>query len=352
MSYHQPGPYGGQPPQQPGPYGQQPGPYGQQPGPYGQQPQAPQPGYGYPPQAPPPQPQPQPGYGYPQQAPGGYGQPQQPGPYGQFPQQAPYGQVPPPPPGGGKKKTGLVIGAVAVVAAAAVGGYFLLGGGDDDKGGKNGGSSNVADGGGDSGIKDDGPHKLTTPETVLTDYKKDPARSSGFNSVDLDKAEAAGVKNPKDVRAQYESGGKDNPMAQKVLSFGGIYGDIEDPEGVVDHMFTNAEKEAKDGTTGGGQKVTLVGSPKEYTPSELGGAVLKCQEMKVDLGGGAGTSGSTAGSSGPSEMSAATCIWGDHSTIGYVVTTDVASALSGQSADLDEAATTTAKFRGEVRVKR
>ncbi|MFF8655898.1 hypothetical protein [Streptomyces huasconensis] len=336
MSYHQPGPYGGQQPQQPGPYGQQPGPYGQPP-------QAPQPGYGYPPQAPPPH--------APHQ--GGYSQPQQPGPYGQFPQQAPYGQFPPPPPGGGKKKTGLVIGVVAVVAAAAVGGFFLLAGGDDDKGGgKNGGSSNVADGGGDSGVKDDGPHKLTTPETVLTDYKKDPARSSGLDSVDLDKAEAAGVKNPKDVRAQYQSGTKDNPMAQKVLSFGGVYGDIEDPEGVVDHMFTNAEKEAKDGTSSGGEQVTLVGSPKEYTPDELGGAVLKCQEMKVDLGGGAGTAGSTAGASGPSEMSAATCIWGDHSTIGYVVTTDVASALSGQSADLDEAATTTAKFRGEVRVKR
>ncbi|WP_399925338.1 hypothetical protein [Streptomyces kanamyceticus] len=343
MSYNQPGPYGGQQPQQPGPYGQQPGPYGQPP-------QAPQPGYGYPPQAPQQAPQ-QGGYSQPQ-PPGPYGQqPQQPGPYGQ---QAPYGQVPPPPPGGGKKKTGLVIGAVAVVAAAAVGGYFLLAGGDDDKGGgKNGGSSNVAGSGGDeSGVKDDGPHKLTTPETVLIDYKKDQARSSGLDSVDLDKAEAAGVKNPEDVRAQYQSGSKDNPMAQKVLSFGGVYGDIEDPEGVVDHMFTNAEKEAKDGASSGGQKVTLVGSPKAYTPSGLDGAVLKCQEMKVDLGGAAGTAGTTAGSSGPSEMSAATCIWGDHSTIGYVVTTDVASALSGQSADLDEAATTTAKFRGEVRVKR
>ncbi|MFH8606370.1 hypothetical protein ACH4D5_02595 [Streptomyces sp. NPDC018029] len=346
MSYHQPGPYGGQQPQQPGPYGQQP----QQPGPYGQPPQAPQPGYGYPQQAP-------------QQ--GGYSQPQQPGPYGQVPPQppygqqpqAPYGQVPPPPPGGGGKKTGLVIAAVAVVAAAAVGGYFVLAGGDDDKGGKKGGSSNVADGGGgggEAGIKDDGPHKLTTPVTVLTEYKKDPQGSSGLNSVDPDRAEAAGVKNPEDVQAQYQSGSKDNPMAQKVLSFGGVYGEIDDPEKVVDYMFTNAKQkeESSAGTgTGTGESVTLVGEPKEYKPAELDGAVLKCQEMKVDLGGGAGTSGSTAGSSGPSEMSAATCIWGDHSTLGYVVTTDVASAVSGTSADLDEAATTTAKFRGEVRVK-
>ncbi|MFF3642368.1 hypothetical protein [Streptomyces sp. NPDC002564] len=352
MSHHQPGPYGGQQPQQPGPYGQQPP---QQPGPYGQPPQAPQPGYGYPQQAP------QPGYGYPQQAPQGpYGQPQQPGPYGQPPQppygqHAPYGQVPPPPPGGGKKKTGIIVATVAVVAAAAVGGYFLLAGGDDDKSGKDGGSSSVADGGGGGGgIKDDGPHKLIAPDTVLTDYKKDPARSSGLNSVDLDKAEAAGVKNPKDVQGQYQSGSKDNPMAQKVLTFGGVYGDIEDPEGVVDHMFTNAkEKNAASG--GSGESVELVGEPKAYEPAGLDGAVMKCQEMKVDLGGGAGTSGSTAGStagsSGPSKMSAATCIWGDHSTLGYVVTTDVAGALAGTPADLDEAASTTARFRGEVRVK-
>ncbi|MEW2389848.1 hypothetical protein AB0933_16015 [Streptomyces venezuelae] len=343
MSYNQPGPYGGQQPQQPGPYGQPP----QQPGPYGQPPQAPQPGYGYPQQAP-------------QQAPqqGGYSQPQPPGPYGQQPQppygqqpQAPYGQVPPPPPdGGGKKKTGLIIAAVAVVAAAAVGGYFVLAGGDDDKGGKNGGSSNVAGGGSDSGIKDDGPHKLTTPSLVMGDYKKDEARSGGLNSIDLDKAEAAGVKNPKDVQAQYQSGSKDNPMAQKVLTFGGVYGDIADPEGVVDHMFTNA-KEKNEAGGADGQTVTLVGEPKEYKPDGLDGAVLKCQEMKVDLGAGAGTSGSTAGSGGSSKMSAATCIWGDHSTLGYVVTTDVASALSGTAVDLDESAGTTAKFRGEVRVK-
>ncbi|MFD4632910.1 hypothetical protein ACFVYR_15085 [Streptomyces sp. NPDC058284] len=351
MSYNQPGPYGGQQPQQPGPYGQQP----QQPGPYGQQPQAPQPGYGYPPQAP-------------QQAPqqGGYSQPQQPGPYGQqphygqMPPQAPYGQVPPPPPGGGKKKTGLIIAAVAVVAAAAVGGYLVFAGSDDDKGGgKNGGSSNVAGGGGeDGGIKDDGPHTLTTPSTVLTEYKKNEEQSDGLNSIDLDKAEAAGVKNPKDVHAGYQSGSKDNPMAQKILSFGGVYGDIADPEGVVDHMFTNAKEKNETSGSDTGRKVTLVGEPKEYKPAELNGAVLKCQEMKVAMGGGAGasgstagTSGSSAGASGPGEMSAATCIWGDHSTIGYVVTTDVASALSGTSVDLDEAATTTAKFRAEVRVK-
>ncbi|MFH8485714.1 hypothetical protein [Streptomyces longisporoflavus] len=319
MSYNQPGPYGGQQPQQPGPYGQQP--------------QAPQPGYGYPPQAP----QQQPGYGYPQQQ----------APYGQQPQ-APYGQVPPPPPqGGGGKKTGIIIASVVAVVAVAVGGYFVFAGGDDDKG-KDGGSSNVAGGGGgDTGVKDDGPHKLITPATVLAEYKlsKEAGAESGMTSSDVREAEKHGVKNAKDVAGQYQSGTEDNPLSQKILQFNGVYGDIADPESVVDAMFGEAEKNA-DEADSSGESMSLVGTPKSYSPAGLDGAVLKCQEMKIDFGS------STAGASqGPSEMSMATCIWGDKSTLGIVITTDVANAMGGKSADLDEAAEKTAKFRKEVRVK-
>ncbi|MGW5862164.1 hypothetical protein ACWFRJ_08330 [Streptomyces sp. NPDC055239] len=340
MSYNQPGPYGGQPPQQPGPYG---GGQPPQPGPYGQPPQAPQPGYGYPPQAPQGVPPQQPGYGYPPQA------PQQQAPYGQQPQ-APYGQVPPPPPPqGGGKKTGIIIAAVVAVVAVAVGGYFVLAGGDDENGGKKGGSSSVAGGG--SGIKDDGPHKLITPATVLSEYKqnKEAGSEGGMSSDDVKKAEEQGVKNAKDVAAQYQAGDENNPLSQKLLQFNGVYGDITDPEKVVDAMFGEAAKNAEEGGGGAtaGGKMTLVGSPKSYSPAGLDGAVLKCQEMKLDL-----SSSSTAGSSqGPSEMSMATCIWGDNSTLGIAITTDVANAMAGKSADLDEASETTAKFRKEVRVK-
>ncbi|MFD9909899.1 hypothetical protein [Streptomyces sp. NPDC059063] len=340
MSYNEPGPYGGQQPQQPGPYGggQQP-----QPGPYGQPPQAPQPGYGHPQQPP----QPQPGYGYPQQPPQGvppqqqpygqpgygqpgYSQPQQPGPYGQQPQ-APYGQVPPPPPGsGGGKKAGIVIGAVAVVAAIAVGGYFVLGGSDS---------------GGSGTVKDDGPHKLTTPASVLGDYAKEESQGDEMSPEAVKKAEKNGVKNAKSVAAQYRSGSKDNPLAMKILQFNGIYGDIDDPEKVVDFMFKHAKDGFAESGSTGGNKPTTVGEPKSYNPSELDGAVMKCQEMKLDTGSSGGTE------SGPKEMTMATCIWGDNSTIGIVITTDVASAMSGKSPDLDEAATTSAKFRKEVRVK-
>ncbi|MEU5996898.1 hypothetical protein [Streptomyces sp. NPDC047197] len=330
MSYNQPGPYGGQQPQQPGPYGQQPGPYGQQP-------PAPQPGYGYPPQAP---------QGVPPQQPP-YGQPQQPGPYGQQPQ-APYGQVPPPPPPqGGGKKTGIIIAAVVAVAAVAVGGYFVLAGGDDKDSGKKGGSSSVAGGGDDAGVKDDGAHKLTTPATVLSEYKlsKEAGSGSGMTSNDIREAEKHGVSNAKDVEGQYQSGTEDNPLSQKILQFNGVYGDIADPEKVVDAMFVEAEKNAKEGDSGG-EPMTMVGSPQSYSPAGLDGAVMKCQEMKFDLGSSTGGS-----SAGPSNMSMATCIWGDKSTLGIVITTDVANAMAGKSADLDEAAEKTAKFRKEVRVK-
>ncbi|MFE0107376.1 hypothetical protein [Streptomyces sp. NPDC059009] len=345
MSYNQPGPYGNQP-QQPGPYGgQQP----QQPGPYGQQPQAPQPGYGYPQQAPqgvpPQQPpygqgQPQQGYGFPQQ-------PGQPGPYGQQPQ-APYGQVPPPPQGGGSgKRTGIIIGTVVALVAVGVGVFFLTKG-DDDKGGKGGGSS-VADGG---GVKDDGPHKLTTPATVLTEYtkKEGSGGGGGMGPSDMKDAEKHGVKNAKDISAQYESGDKSNPMGQKILQFNGVYGDIEDPESVVDAMFAEAKKNAdKSGSGSSGQSMSLVGSPESYNPSGLDGAVMKCQEMKYDFGGSSAGGGEAADT--PDKMSMATCIWGDKSTVGVVITTDMATVMAGKSADLEDGADKAAKFRKESRVK-
>ncbi|UUU33933.1 hypothetical protein JIX56_31100 [Streptomyces sp. CA-210063] len=318
MSYNQPGPYGGQP-QQPGPYGQP----GGQPGPYGQQPPqaAPQPGYGYPQQAPPQQP----GYGYPQQTPQGV--PPQTPPYGQ--QQAPYGQQPyptvPQPPvsgGGGGKKVGIILGAVAVVAAIAVGAYFVLGGG------------------GGADIADDGPHKLTTPATVLNDeFKKSSnADSGGFSESDIEEAEKNGVKDAKDVSAGYQSGDESNPLSAQMINFMGVYGEIDDPEAVVDAMFANMKKEASSDSSDTGE---LVGSPEAFTPSALDGAVLKCQETKFK-----GDS-----SSGPDQMSVPICIWGDHSTLGVVIYADMASAMAGKSADLSGAADKAANFRNDVRVK-
>ncbi|WP_340379222.1 hypothetical protein U5640_29785 [Streptomyces sp. SS7] len=321
MSQHQPGPYGGQP--------QQPGPYGGQPGPYGQPPQAPQPGYGYPQQPP----APQPGYGYP-------AQPPQAGPYGQQPaygqpptvpgygQQPPYGQAPygvpqpPVPSGGGGKKAGIILGAVAVVVAIGVGAFFVLGGG-----------------GGAGGIEDDGPHTLTTPATVLTEYKKTDGDSDTMTKDDLKDAEKWGVHDPKDVSAQYTAGDKDNPLSQKLIQFGGVYGTIDDPEKAVDAMFAYMKTET---TKENDEDFSLVGEPKEYKPASLDGAVLKCQQAK-------GSNSDT--SQGPKEISFDFCIWGDYSTLGFVMPMDIATAAAGRPTDAEADAELTAKFRNAVRVK-
>ncbi|MFD7623313.1 hypothetical protein [Streptomyces sp. NPDC059802] len=335
MSYNQPGPYGGQPPQgqpgpyggqppqgQPGPYGQQPqgqpGPYGQQPGPYGGQPPQGQPGYGYPQQAPqgvPPQQQPQPGYGYPQA--------QQPGPYGQQPPTPPYGGQPPFPPAEPKKKTGLIIGGVVVALAAIAGGVYFL-----------------TSGGGSGSVADDGKtYKLTTPETVLGGtYKKSPGQddNSEMSSSDVAEAEKWGVKDPINVTGSYKSG---EALSQKMLQFNGVYGDIADPEKVVDAMFANAKEEAGKDKEDGGE---FIGSPQTFTPAGFENGVLKCQEVKSETGSGTSAKSFTM----------PVCIWGDHSTLSLVLDMDMSSLMTGKGgASLEEAANTAAKLRNDVRVE-
>ncbi|MFF7181489.1 hypothetical protein [Streptomyces sp. NPDC008121] len=315
MSYNQPGPYGGQP-QQPGPYG------GQQPGPYGQQPQAPQPGYGYPQQAPQGVPPQQPPYGYPQ---GG----QQPGPYGQPPQQPPYGQAPgaypPPPPGAPKKKTGLIIGAAVVALALVAGGawYFTAGGGG-------------------SSVADDGPHKLITPETVLTEYKKQPGSGDTSGKDSLKAAQQKGVKNATEVSAAYDVKNEANPLSGKLISFSGLYGEVSDPEQVVDDIFAYIKSESdKDKAKGKDNEPVLVGSPQEYEPAELDGAVLKCQQAKSEANAATSTPAFTL----------TVCVWADHSTVGFVAPMDMGSLLTGKAGTPEEAAGIAAKLRKEVRVK-
>lgn len=333
MSYNQPGPYGGQPPQgQPGPYGQQPGPYGAPP------PQGPpqgQPGYGYPQQAPqgvPPQ-QPNP-YAQPQQPQQGYGYPQaqQPGPYGQQPPtppyggQPPYGSQPPQP----KKKTGLIVG-VAVVALAVIAGgvYFLTSGG---------GSGDVADS--TKGYK-------LTPAASVDDYKQDPSKKkpeSAMSGTDKAEAEAMGVKNPHEVSAQYMSGDlAKNPLLAKMLMFQGVWGEVEDPEKVIDGSFKNAEKEA---AASEDTKGSLVGSPKAVTPAGFEGALMKCQDVKVINDKADGTA-----QKGPKEMTMPVCIWADYSTVGVVIGFDIGGAMTNKPMTQDETAALATKLYNTSRTK-
>lgn len=294
MSYNQPGPYGGQQPQQPGPYGQQPGPYGQQP----------------------PAPQ-QPGYGYPQQ-------PQ--GPYGQQPH-APYGQVPPGGSGGGGKKGGVIVGVVVAVAAIGAGVWWFTAGKD---------SGSVAD--------DGKTYKLTAPATVLGgEYKQDTSGGSGggMSPSDLKDLEKEGVSNPKDVHAAYNSG---EGTTMKSLNFSGVYGEIDDPEKVVDAMFAEMEKKASEDDSGTGMK--LLGSPEEFTPDGFENGVMKCQEAEFKMGE---TGEDDMGV--PNSFKTPMCVWGDHSTVGYTVHSDASATASGKDIPLAGVADLTTKLRDDVRVE-
>ncbi|MEU1130621.1 hypothetical protein ABZ383_12280 [Streptomyces sp. NPDC005900] len=261
--------------------------------------------------------------------PGPYGaQPpqQQPGPYGQQPQ-APYGQPPAPPRGGGgRKKTGLVIGAVVVVAAAAVGGYLLFAGDD---------SSSVAD--------DGKTYKLTAPATVLGGYKKLDASAGGggMSSGDLKDLEKRGVSDPKDVHAAYQHG---EGTTMKTFNYLGVYGEVDDPEKVVDAMFAEMEKNSLNGSDGG---MKLIGSPKEFTPDGFAHGVMKCQMGEFSMGGEGGAEDSGV----PDSFQTPMCAWGDHSTVAYAVFSDAGATGRGKDIALSDVAAQVAELRDDVRVE-
>lgn len=320
MSYNQPppNPYGQQPqgggygqPQQPGGYGQ-PQPPQQQPG-YGQQPQ---PGYGYPQQPP----QPQQPYGQPPQQ--GYGQ--QP-PYGQVPQQG-YGYPPQPPQGGGSgKRTGLIVGVVVALVAIGAGVFFVTKGGDDSS----------------SSLKNDGKkYKLTTPETVATDYKKsdDLGGGDGLEDSEIDKLKSAGVTDPTQVGAGYST--DSSLTGGKLLEYDGVYGQVKDPGAVVDKMFSML----KEGNSGDGSKVEAQGSPQQVHPAGMkSDAVIKCQTVKESQK----DSGQTI------TINTTVCVWADYSTVAYVIPLDAAAFTGGKTdpPSISEAADLTAKVRNDVEVQ-
>ncbi|MBQ0983418.1 hypothetical protein KBZ10_02470 [Streptomyces sp. F63] len=313
MSHHQP-------PPQPGPYG------GGAPGPYGRGGAAGAPGPGWSPQAPgqvPPQ-----GYGYPQGGPppGPYGQPPQPGPYGGAPgpygqqpggpqpphgRPQPHGRMPPPPPGGGKgRRAGVIVGAAVAVAAIAGTLVFLTGGSGDD-----------------------GPHKLTTPQTVAGEFErqgegKDDSGVSGKDRESLD--QLPGVKDPHPVQAEYATASK------KQMLLTGVWGTVDNPEQVIDAMFTVLRTMAEDEGT-----VEVLGSPEEAEPDGLGSAVMKCQKFKTT---------NEDPNAKVKEAELPVCIWADSSTVGGVMVIDPLAVLAGK-ADLDAVAETTAEVRADARVE-
>ncbi|MEY7980626.1 hypothetical protein AB8O53_30420, partial [Streptomyces pilosus] len=242
--------------------------------------------------------------------------------------QAPYGMPPQPPAsGGGGKKAAIIGGAVAVVAAIGVGAYFVIGGG-----------------GGAAGLEDDGPHKLATPEKVLSEYTRvgEGGEDSGSDMAkDLAKG---GIKDGTSVAAAYSTADFSNYdpqdptslpdqselLAAKGVSFFGAYGEVTDPEAAVDKIFESLKKETEKGSDNALMS-ELVGEPESV---DIDGAVMKCQAAK-------GTNDLT--------QKATTnwfCAWGDYSTIAVVSPGDNTKDITKSAA-----ADITTKLRDEVRSK-
>lgn len=121
-----------------------------------------------------------------------------------------------------------------------------------------------------------------------------------------------GITNANKAAAQYQSGTKDNPLAQKMLMFEGLWGEVSDPAKTLDDAFDKAEKNmSKDSDN---DNVSLVGSPKEFKPEGFDGALMKCQDLKVANDKADGTA-----AKGPKEFTMPVCIWADYSTVGIVM---------------------------------
>ncbi|MBH1933101.1 hypothetical protein I5Q34_02145 [Streptomyces sp. AV19] len=236
-------------------------------------------------------------------------------------QPAPYGPPPqhsyPPPKRGRGKAIGAGAGVLALLGTV-VGGYFYFQNGSD------------------SSAPDDGkPHRLTAPETVVGGaYERNGNASSG-SARDLEAAKKAGVRDAHQVGASYKSA----DASRRTLAFGGVYGELKDPEEVVDNMFTGLkEKQRKDPRYEDGMRSELAGSPQKFTPKGLNGAVLKCQEVK------------TVSKPGADVMTMPLCIWADHSTLGQLGLLDALGMVTGKGPTMDELAGIAAKVRTETRV--
>ncbi|MFF9685674.1 hypothetical protein [Streptomyces sp. NPDC014623] len=320
MSYNQPGPYGGQPPQgQPGPYGGQPGPYG---GPPPQGPPQGQPGYGYPQQAPqgvPPQQPPPPGYGYPQG--------QQPGPYGQQPPAPPYGGQPyggqvPPPQGAPKKKTGLIVGAVVVALAVVAGGAWFLTSGDSTPAASTKG------------------YKLT-PAPAVDDYKRaGEGKTTPLTGETKAEAETMGIKNPNKVSASYLAGAAKDVPAAKALMLTGYWGELSDPAKTLDSVFANPAM------AGQGEGTTFVGDAEAVEPEGFDGGLMKCRSLRAVNKAADGSA-----ENGPAAIVTPLCAWADDSTLVMVVGADRNAMLAGKAMPQDELAALTAKLYNTSRTK-
>ncbi len=208
------------------------------------------------------------------------------------------------------------------MAAIGVGAYFVIGGAG-------------------GGLEDDGPHKLSTPAKVLSEYKRTTKDGQTAGDDETSELEKSGVKNAKTSAALYSNVDlseydPDDPSSAakmasaKTLTVAGAYGEISDPEATLDLFLANFKKSSEKESASGSGKPELIGEPEE---ADLDGAVMKCQSVKAQ------------DELTKKEKINWFCAWADYSTIALVSPGEAAQGVTK-----DVAIDRTTKVREEVRV--
>ncbi|MFE7120631.1 hypothetical protein ACFU99_34895 [Streptomyces sp. NPDC057654] len=232
----------------------------------------------------------------------------------------------------------------AVVVAAIVGGVVLLNSGDGETEGRAGATAGSGKKSDKSGAEkyEGKKYRLTAPETVADSLKKESgseaknAPSAAFLSV----FEKLGVSKARGVAASYQGG---ENLGRKWLKFTGVYGDVADPEKTVDRYFASMASAA--GRSPGSEvsvKSEFKGSPTRLSPAGLDGdAVLKCQKVTYSTGKDV--------AAGDKATTMPNCVWADHTTVGILVHSHTASAIS--EVPLDTFGELSAQVRADTRVE-
>jgi hypothetical protein len=208
----------------------------------------------------------------------------------------------------------MVIGALVVVGAI-IGGVVLLGGGS----------------GGGGKVTDDGKiYKLTTPDTVLGDYRSSFHDVGSNRPLTSEQAQAFAMANGKGISTQWATVGE-----VKKIRLLGAYGEVKDPEKSVDAYFSFLR--AKSQTSGSNDSdVELVGTPERKSPEGLDNAVMKCQVIRPQE--------KPTDPKEPTQLSL--CVWGDYDTVGAVAPSEEAKTVT-----LDQSAKAASDLRKEIRAE-
>lgn len=187
------------------------------------------------------------------------------------------------------------------------------------------------------GVADDGPHKLTTPKTVLHKYHFLTSNPNG-RSATQQEHKVLGVHHGHAVSGHYTTldltdvDVADLDFSHPPKDFGdeffldGTWGSVADPERAVDAFFSTDESADV-------PLIEWVGEPEEQSPEGFEGAVMKCQVSRRHQ------------LTSDTYTDTPSCVWADHSTVAWVWATTPDHPFS-----MSRLARLTADLRKAIRV--